>query len=190
MNTHPAKKSATFAWGDILQHLEQNDFCGRLGAHFLELGRFKEVEGAATLNKTSWPKGKGVYIVWESPKSIPDSLVYVGSTGKFKQKETSELKLNDGCLSKRPERWHPYCFQSQGLNAGHFEYDPMFGVNVIKKKDHKERYRRQIPLASIKVGCFELSGIERHVSPALLEALILQNHVAIHNRLPPANNQL
>jgi hypothetical protein len=181
---------AVFAWDNLLLNINQAGFYGCLQSHFEGLKRFQEIQGPYTLNKKLWPKGTGVYVVWKSSESDPDSIVYVGSTGKFKQKETFEPKLNGGCLSKRPGRSHPYCFQSQGLNSGFFEYDPMFRVNVIKKKDHKERYRCKIPLARIKVGCFDLSGIERHISPALLEALILQNHVAIHNRLPPANNQL
>ena len=45
--------------------------------------------------KIEWPKGFGVYVVWEINQSI-EKLIYVGMTGKFKKTETGGYTINSG----------------------------------------------------------------------------------------------
>ena len=63
-------------------------------------------------------------------------------------------------------------------------------MNEILQKDYEPRYDVHIPSSEIEVECFVLSGWEQQLSPALLETLLIQDHLKSHGDLPVANNEL
>jgi|GEM_PF-1338738 len=187
----PAAEPAEFVWGNhLLSDFEQGTFYNNLKNQFEDLSRFREVAGLNTLDRDSWPKGAGVYVVWQRMENGTDMMLYVGLAGRIVNDGEGGINVNAGCLAGRLARWHPYCFQMQDIYQNHFEYGPQFSVGAIRIQPFPQRYRHHVPLDRIKVDCFLLSEIEARVSPALIESLILQNHVALNGSLPPANNQL
>ena len=145
----------------------------------------------AALRAAGWPEGSGVYIVRKRNIEAPKSIFYIGKTGKLKADSVDEVLLNGGSLQKRFSRSTPYCFQGNGPYKNHFEYGPNFcAKQKLKDLPYEDRYRSHVPLAEIEVVTFSTAGIEKQVSPALLESLFLTAYVANEGCLPPANQEL
>ena len=155
---------------------------------FQVANRFVSIAGptVANLNQAAWPTGSGVYVV---RKHTTGEVLYIGKTGKLKGVDGAPAIMNGGSLVQRLQRWTPYCFQSAGPYADHFEYGPNFGVNDISKQPFAVRYRIHVPLVQITTDCFSTAGIEHQLSPALLEALLLQDYVSRYGALPPGNQE-
>jgi hypothetical protein len=158
--------------------------------YFQSVDRYRVLTDSQAWSRQQWPQGPGVYCIWRTPSNGPRQLLYIGKAGKFKRTGDAPVQLNDGCLASRLQRWTPYCFQSQGRYAAHFEYGPNGSVNEIPKMDYEARYREHIPASEIQVECFVLSGWEQQLSPALLETLLMQDYLQSHGDLPVANNEL
>lgn len=138
-----------------------------------------------------WPKGVGVYAVWEESKEPYKNLIYIGMTGKLKRLANGQIKLADSedGFSKRSLRYHPYSFTQKGPFKNYFEYGPKHSLKDIQKVPHKNRYASRIPLKDIRVDCFQIP--ERlKLAPSLLEVLLLQCYFTSCNSLPIGNNQL
>ena len=159
-------------------------------AHFQAAGRLQTITGSSAWTASQWPNVPGVYLVWHRVDPNPRQLLYIGKTGKFVRDEDATVHFNGGTLRSRLQRWTPYCFQRQGPYAQNFEYGPNFGVNVLPNQPFEDRYRHRVPAAEIEVECLLLEGWGNHLSPALLECLLLQDHLLNHGDLPPANNEL
>ncbi len=157
--------------------------------YFQSVGRYRVLAGSQAWNLQQWPQGPGVYCIWRTPSNGPRQLLYIGKAGKFKRTGDATVQLNDGCLTSRLQRWTPYCFQTQGPYAEQFEYGPNGSVNEIPQMDHEARYREHIQSSEIQVECFVLSAWEQQLSPALLETLLIQDHLKTHGDLPVANNE-
>ena len=155
---------------------------------FKAANRFVSIAGqtVANLEQAAWPTGSGVYVV---RKHTTGDVLYIGKTGKLKGVDGARAIMNRGSLVQRLERWTPYCFQSAGQYANHFEYGPNFGVNDIPQQPFAVRYRIHVPLGQITTDCFSTAGIEHQLSPALLEALLLQDYVSRSGALPPGNQE-
>ena len=158
--------------------------------HFQAAGRLQTITGSSAWTASQWPNVPGVYLVWRRVASNPRQLLYIGKTGKFVRDGNEPVHFNGGTLRSRLQRWTPYCFQRQGPYAQSFEYGPNFSVNVLPNQPYADRYRHRVPAAEIEVECFLLEGWGNHLSPALLESLLLQDHLLNHGDLPPANNEL
>lgn len=135
----------------------------------------------------AWPAGRGVYVVRQI--STGDSILYIGMTGRFKRNGDESVTMRGGVLADREARWHPYSFTKEGPYQNYFEYGPNYSVNVLLTKAAEGRYRHHVPFVDIVVDCFVTDGVEREVSPAFLETLILQMYMREFGTLPPANNQ-
>lgn len=156
---------------------------------FQQAGRLHLLHGAQAWDAGQWPQGFGVYLVWHVLPDSPRKLLYIGKAGKYRRMDENEAELNGGNLAHRLGRWTPYCFQREGPFAWHFEYVPNAGVNHIRTMPYEDRYQQHVPAAQIEVECFSLSGWERWLAPALLEAVMLQAYLAENVDLPPANNE-
>lgn len=161
-----------------------------LQAAFQEAQRSVILAGEQAWNRNQWPEGSGVYLIWRAPAAGARQLLYIGKAGKYRRLEPEQVELNGGNLAARLGRWTPYCFQQEGPFAGHFEYGPNFGVNQLLQMPYVERYQHHVPAAEIEVECFCLAGWEQNLSPALLEAHLLQEYLIEHGDLPVANNEL
>lgn len=159
-------------------------------AHFQAAGRLKTLNGNSAWTASQWPNVPGVYLVWHRLAPNHRQLLYIGKTGKFLRDGDEVAHFNGGTLKSRLQRWTPYCFQRQGPHAQSFEYGPNFSVNVLPNQPHEDRYRHRVPAAEIEVECFLLGDWTKQLSPALLESLLLQEHLMNHDDLPPANNEL
>ncbi len=156
---------------------------------FQQNGRLVILSGKQAWNRNQWPEGSGVYLIWRVPVAAERQLLYIGKAGKYFRFEQEQVVMNGGSLAARLVRWTPYCFQREGPYAGHFEYGPNFGVNQLRQMPHNERYLNHVPAEEIEVECFCLAGWEQNLSPALLEAVLLQAYLAENGDLPPANNE-
>lgn len=156
---------------------------------FQQAGRLHLLRGSHAWDAGQWPQGFGVYLVWRAQPESPRELLYIGKAGKYRRVYNNAVEINGGNLAHRLGRWTPYCFQREGPYAGHFEYGPNFGVNQLRQMPHNERYLNHVPAEEIEVECFCLAGWEQNLSPALLEAVLLQAYLAENGDLPPANNE-
>jgi hypothetical protein len=159
-------------------------------ADFQKAGRLQTLNGNSAWTASQWPNVPGVYLVWHRLAPNHRQLLYIGKTGKFLRDGDEVVQFNGGTLKSRLQRWTPYCFQRQGPHAQSFEYGPNFSVNVLPNQPHEDRYRHRVPAAEIEVECFLLGDWTKQLSPALLESLLLQEHLMNHDDLPPANNEL
>jgi hypothetical protein len=157
---------------------------------FQQKGRLVILLGKQAWSKDQWPVGSGVYLIWRRLHANERQLLYIGKAGKYCRKGAETAKLNGGTLAMRLVRWTPYCFQCEGPYAGHFEYGPLSGVNTLLKMPHSERYQHHVSAEEIEVECFCLAGMEVSLSPALLEANLLQEYLVARGDLPVANNEL
>jgi ribosomal protein S18 acetylase RimI-like enzyme len=158
-------------------------------AQFHAAGRLQTITGSSAWTASQWPNVPGVYLVWHRVDPNPRQLLYIGKTGKFVREVDEPVHFNGGTLRSRLHRWTPYCFQRQGPYAQSFEYGPNFSVNVLPNQPYEDRYRHRVPAAEIEVECLLLEGWGNHLSPALLESMLLQDHMLNHGDLPPANNE-
>ena len=152
-------------------------------------GRFVTIYGKTftAIKSAPWPTGSGVYVVRDLNAG---SILYIGKTGKLIGIHGAPVIVNRGALCKRISRWHPYCYQSAGQYKHNFEYGPNFGVNDIQKQPYSRRYMFHTHLSFIETDCLSTAGIEQDLSPAYLEALLLQNYVSINGALPAGNKEL
>lgn len=157
---------------------------------FLQDKRLKILRGREAWDTQNWPNGAGVYLIWQCHPDANRRLLYIGKAGKFQRRSESETELNGGNLAKRLERWTPYCFQQEGQYGYYFEYGPNASVNEILKLQTEQRYRHHVLAEEIEVECLCLQEWERKLSPALLEALLLQDYMCANGYLPIANNEL
>ena len=154
---------------------------------FARHGRFGSVTGTST-DSLVWPEGMGCYVVRRKGTRCHEGILYIGKCGKVIP-DPSGCRPNGSTFSQRVYRWTPYCFQRMGEWSDHFEFGPTF------KKDHKlvpveQRYANRVRMSDIQIDCFITTGNEQFTSPALIETLLLQNHLAVHKSLPPANQEL
>lgn len=149
-------------------------------------GRFRVVVGDS-VKSLVWPKGSGVYVVRIKETRNHNGVLYIGKCGKVKNTQGS-WSVNGGEFQSRVRRWTPYCFQKVGQWADHFEYGPNFTKNH-ESVDLSERYKYRVALSEIQIDCFITSDNEENTSPALIECLLLQNYLAVHHSLPPANQE-
>lgn len=154
---------------------------------FARHGRLQVVAGNF-MKDLVWPKGSGAYVVRMKGTRCHDGVLYIGKCGKVKH-TAGGWKVNGGEFKSRVYRWTPYCFQKAGPWADHFEYDPNFTKDP-ESVDLQGRYKNRVPLSDIQIDCFITTGNEENTSPALIEALLLQNHLAVHHLLPSANQEL
>jgi hypothetical protein len=117
-----------------------------------------------------------------------EGVLYIGKCGKVKHAAAGWM-VNGGQFKNRVNRWTPYCFQKAGQWANHFEYDPIFTKDPKSGPLHVS-YKNHVPLSDIQIDCFITSENEKNTSSALIETLLLQNHLAVHHLLPPANQEL
>jgi len=141
--------------------------------------------------KKKWPKGVGVYAVWEAKANLKDVLVYIGMTGKIKKYSDGKTKLFDSKngFSQRAGRTHPYSFTQSGAYKDFFEYGPKHALANIKKAASENRYTSRIPIKNIRIDCFQISE-QMNLAPSLLEGLLLQDYFNTYSKLPDANNEL
>ena len=174
----------------ILAPLTTGQHYAGITALFEANNRFVSISAnsAALLKSQPWPAGSGVYVVRQQNQE-GNTILYIGKTGKLMGVDGAPAIMNGGSLVQRLQRWTPYCFQSAGQYADHFEYGPNFGVNDIPKQPFAVRYRIHVPLVQITTDCFSTAGIEHQLSPALLEALLLQDYVSCCGALPPGNQE-
>lgn len=175
-----------------LASVSPNQVFEQVTSAFVSANRFHRIaaDSFEKLKKEPWPKSNGAYVVRRAGSEGMDGVLYIGKTGKLQPTNEGGVIANSGKLIGRLSRWTPYCFQSEGPFANHFEYGPNYGVNEIPKQPHADRYRHHISLAQVWTDCFATSGIEQEVSPAFLETLLLQAYVCGKAALPPANQEL
>jgi hypothetical protein len=149
-----------------------------------------EVRTVADFNGNPSLNGPGVYVVYHNVED-PAKVLYIGKSGKWRRPpEDGSVVMNNGRLADRTERWTPYVYQKVGDYANHFEYGPNFPSNGEKPPTNPANYRKHVPLAEIVTHCFLLAGMEREVSPAFLETLLMQIFLQANGDLPPANREL
>ena len=146
--------------------------------------------------KIVWPKGFGVYVVWEIGE-VEDRLIYVGLTGKFKKTQTGAYTINSGRFSNRKYRWTPYFFQESDTLGSDFlfKYGPKYKNNTeqLNKRFDNDAYSDCIKYSSLRVDFFLFSEnvLENHgYTPSLLEAQLLTHYLIETNSLPPANFEI
>ena len=136
-----------------------------------------------------WPDGVGVYVVrLKDPDSRWGSVLYVGMTGKIKKNRLGQLVAGGSGFQGRKERYTPYCYTSVGRYADHFEFGPNASGDAVLELNLEERYQDRHPLNDIVTDCFILTGVETHIAPSFLEALLLQTFISQQRSLPPGNN--
>lgn len=146
--------------------------------------------------KVIWPKGFGVYVVWEVYGEDKE-LIYVGLTGKFKKTKTGGYVINSGRFSNRKNRWTPYFFQETNVTGSEFEfkYGPKFTNSAmqLKSKYEIDAYSNSINYSKLRLDFFLFSENvhENHgYTPSLLEAQLLTWYLIENNALPPANFEI
>jgi len=157
---------------------------------FQQDGRLKTLTGQQAWTRNNWPDGCGVYLIWRVHAGGGRQLLYIGKAGKYCRTNHGAATMNGGNFAARLARWTPYCFQQEGPYAEYFEYGPRFRGQQLLHTQYEARYQHHVPEAEIEVECFCLSGWEQNLSPALLEANLLQEYLIEHNDLPVANNEL
>jgi hypothetical protein len=144
--------------------------------------------------KINWPKGFGVYVVWEMNQSI-EKLIYVGMTGKFKKTQTGGYTINSGKFSNRKNRWTPYFFQESAENGFLFKYGPKYSNTTVQFDNRFEvdAYSSDIGYNSLRVDFFVFtSDVDGNLgyTPSLLEAKLLTDYLIENKSLPPANFEI
>ena len=152
------------------------------GFHSIKALKYEDLE-------TKWPKGVGVYAIWET--KTKGDLLYIGMTGKIKKHPNGKTQLSElkNGFSKRGLRYHPYSFTQKGPFRDYFEYAPKHSLKSIQKAPLEDRYAAHIPLKDMKVDCFQIPQ-RLQLAPSFLEVLLLQSYFSSYNSLPIANNQL
>jgi hypothetical protein len=157
--------------------------------YFVAAQRFVEVKTVAGFNRNLSLNGPGVYVVYHNTEGAA-KVLYIGKTGKWNRPPNDgSVVMNNGRLADRLQRWTPYVYQNAGRYADHFEYGPNF-TGARKPPTNPANYRNHVPLAEIVTECFLLDGMEREVSPAFLETLLMQIFLQANGDLPPANREL
>jgi len=154
-------------------------------AYFQCLHRY-QVISSSTARQLHFPKQTGVYVVRKRNTEGFNGIYYIGLAGKMRT-HVNGTRLNSGTLAQRLHRWTPYCFQTEGLYADHFEYGPNYGVDDLRKQPYDKRYCYHIPLCDVETECFITGADEKEIAPAFLEALLLQLVLQSSGNLPPAN---
>ena len=146
--------------------------------------------------KVVWPKGFGVYVVWEVSGEDKE-LIYVGLTGKFKKTKTGGYAINSGRFSNRKNRWTPYFFQESNVVGSEFvfRYGPKYTNSALqlKNKNELDAYSNSINYSKLRVDFFLFSENVREnhgYTPSLLEAQLLTWYLIENNALPPANFEI
>lgn len=146
--------------------------------------------------KVFWPKGFGVYVVWEINDYV-DKLIYVGLTGKFKKTVSNGYAINSGRFVNRKNRWTPYFFQESNAENTEFtfRYGPKYSNSVIQRKMmfESDAYEKSINYSRLRVDFFLFSEDVQNnfgYTPALLEAQILTWYLIENKSLPPANFEI
>jgi hypothetical protein len=170
----------------ILTSNSDEEFYPSVKKYFAEKKRLEVVTGPKAKD-LKWPAGPGVYVVSHKKEGV----IYVGLTGKLTSPGNGKKPVfNGGRFSKRLSRTHPYCFQTEGEFADHFEFGCSFTVEKVRAAPLRDRYRTRYPLSEISTECFCLESAEKEVTPSFLEKLLLQTFFKKHERLPEANNEL
>jgi len=141
-----------------------------------------------------WPKGFGVYVVWEINQSN-EKMLYVGMTGKFKKSLQGGYTINGGKFSNRKNRWTPYYFQESLENGFSFKYGPKFSNNKLQfdNRFEADAYLAEICYSNLRVDFFAFSAeVEDNFgyTPSLLEAKLLTEYLIKNKSLPPANLEI
>jgi hypothetical protein len=146
--------------------------------------------------KIVWPKGFGIYVVWETGKA-EDRLIYIGLTGKFKKTQSGACAINGGRFSNRRYRWTPYFFQESNVGGSEFvfKYGPKYSNNAMQLKNRFEidAYSNSIVYSELRVDFFLFSDDVHDnygYTPSLLEAQLLTEYLIENNTLPPANFEI
>ncbi len=155
---------------------------------FKDISAFDSIKGN-TYKDLEWPKGVGVYAIWET--KTKGDLLYIGMTGKIKKHPNGKTQLSElkNGFSKRGLRYHPYSFTQKGPFRDYFEYAPKHSLKSIQKAPLEDRYAAHIPLKDMKVDCFQIPQ-RLQLAPSFLEVLLLQSYFSTYYSLPIANNQL
>jgi hypothetical protein len=165
----------------------------KIALHFQE--RFITHHGEP-YKKVDWPKGFGVYVVWETGKA-GDRLIYIGLTGKFKKIQSGACAINSGRFSNRRYRWTPYFFQESDVSGSAFvfKYGPKYSNNAVQFKSRFETnaYSDSVNYGSLRLDFFVFSeNVQENYgyTPSLLEAQLLTDYLIENNQLPPANFEI
>ncbi len=156
---------------------------------------FKSIECAKSC-KIIWPKGFGVYAIWQ--KDILDEpnlkLIYIGLTGSYYRIDQNNIELNHGSFKHRARRWTPYFFDEKNKPFS-FKFGPKYS-NVNLQGKHKlenDAYKFSLPYDKIQIDFFQFDeDLEKNheYTPASLEAILLSSYLFENKTLPPANNKL
>jgi hypothetical protein len=160
----------------------------RVGQYFSAAGLLTIIEGSSTsdFQAKKWPNEPGVYVIHDKSDS---QTLYIGMCGKLKVQDEGLPVVNSSRLSHRANRWTPYCFQRHGLFKDHWECCPTFKDESKPPAVHGDNYQYHFSLSTVSVHCYVMPSGHNNLSPSLLEALLLQEHMRVFGRLPLANRE-
>jgi hypothetical protein len=147
--------------------------------------------------KIEWPKGFGVYVVWENHQSEDNELLYIGMTGKYKKTQTGGYAINSGKFSNRKNRWTPYFFQesNESGNGFFFKHSPKYSNSTVQfdNRFESDAYSIEVCYSKLRIDFFTFSAdVEDNFgyTPTLLEAKLLTEFLIENKTLPPANFEI
>jgi hypothetical protein len=150
----------------------------------------------ANNQKITWPKGFGVYLVWENKPNEAKRLIYIGMTGKFIRSK-GNISANNGRFSSRKVRWTPYYFSedSSATAFNEFRYGPKYSNSNTQRINKLEQgaYANSIAYDFLELNFFIFQPNPKDnfsYSPSSLESTLLTAYLLSNNDLPPANNEL
>lgn len=153
----------------------------------------KKLEGANV--SFNWPKGSGVYVVWNGKPNLPANIIYIGMTGKFSRNTDNTILFNGQQFIDQMLRWTPYRF-CESLRDGEYRYSLRFGPKysgVAEQGKHKydpNAYRHNIPYRNLHIDCFIINNDHPTLTPIAFKTILLTKYLKEFGDLPPANNSL
>jgi hypothetical protein len=148
-----------------------------------------------TGKKIEWPSGGGVYLVWKDNDKTIKNLLYVGLTGRHRRNNEGKIEFQGSNFAQRQNRWTPYRF-CQNIRDDKFIYTFRFGPKEKNATSQgkimylPDAYKITIPYSKLLIVCLRLAENHDLYTPALCEALLLNDYLKDCNDLPPANNIL
>lgn len=137
-------------------------------------------------------KNHGVYLIWHKEKSYKklENLIYIGCSGKLKNKIDNNIYITKQTLRSRISAGHSP--RRLSLKGGFFGLNPIFTVAEIEKEklqDSIEIYKKSFTLKKIQTELLYFKNIKKEFSPSFVERCLLDCYKKNTGHLPIGNSK-